>query len=262
MYKSISNSLLTLLGVFLFCSSVFAQDEKENFVGFKGGISIPKLSGGSDNELSRDYKSRLAPNFGGFVEFGVARKTSLQFEVNYAGHGGKRVGIQPVPRPITGLPTLPAGNYYYADFRNIAKLNYLEIPALVKYKFGSKGKPRFYLDGGAFYGYLLNAKSVTSGSSTLYFDRDGRIPVLIPPANTPFPAIPLDASTDIKDEINRNNFGIAGGGGIEIPHKKNYFLIDARVSYGLRAIQKDTVTNGNNKTGNLVISVGYAFGFK
>jgi hypothetical protein len=262
MDHSILKFLLLFLGIVLFCNPLFAQDEKETFVGFKGGISIPKLSGGSDNELSRDYKSRLAPNFGGFVEFGVARKTSLQFEVNYAGHGGKRVGIQPVPRPITGLPNLPAGSYYYANFKNVAKLNYLEIPALVKYKFGSKEKIRFYLNGGAFYGYLLNAKSVTSGSSTLYLDRDGRIPVLIPPANTPFPAIPLDAVTDIKDEINRNNFGVTGGGGIEIRHRKNYFLIDARVSYGLRAIQKDTVRNGNNKTGNLVISVGYAFGFR
>lgn len=261
MNKSILFFLFAFLVIFLFFGSAVAQDDKENFIGFKGGLSIPQLSGGDDNELSRDYKSRLAPNFGGFVEVGVARRTSVQVEVNYAGHGGKRVGIQPVSQPIPGLPTLPAGAYYYANFKNVAKLNYLEIPVLAKYKFGSSNKPRFYVNGGAFFGYLLNAKTVTAGTSTLYLDRDGRVPVLIPPANTPFPAIPFDAKTDIKDEINRANFGITGGGGFEIPHRKNYFLIDARFSYGLRAIQKVTAINGNSKTGSLVISFGYAFNF-
>ncbi len=252
-------SLLTLV---LFSNSLFAQDDKETHIGFKGGISIPKLSGSDNNELSRDYKSRVAPNFGVFFEFDVAKKTSLQFEVNYAGQGGKRNGIQPVSQSIPGLPPLPNGAFYYANFKNEAKLNYLEIPALVKYRFRSKEKTGIYINGGVYYGHLLNATTVTSGSSTLFLDRDGRIPLLLPPANTPFPAIPFDAKTDIKNDVNKNNFGVTGGGGIEIPHGKNYFVIDARVSYGFLAIQKDTLRNGNSKTGNLVISFGYAFGFK
>ncbi|MBS1795613.1 MAG: PorT family protein [Acidobacteria bacterium] len=253
--------LLVLLGIFVFAGASRAQDEKLNYAGFKGGISIPQLSGSDTNELSRDYKSRLAPNFGGFVEFGVARRTSVQLEVNFAGQGGKRNGIQPVTQPIPGLPTLPAGSYYYANYRNTAKLNYLEFPALVKYRFGKPEKTRIFVNGGAFYGHLLNAKTITAGSSTLYLDRNGQVPVLLPPAGTPLPPIPFDAKTDIKNDINSNNFGLTGGGGLEIPHRKNYFLIDVRVSYGLRAIQKDTVTNGNSKTGNLVISVGYGFNF-
>jgi hypothetical protein len=255
-------SLMIFLLMTMISFSLSAQDEKNHYIGFKGGISIPQLKSSDDNILSRDYKSRLAPNFGGFFEIGLKKKFSFQVEVNYAGHGGKRIGLQPIPRTPTGLPALPTGNYYYANFRNVAKLNYLEIPALLKYKFSSKGKPRVYLNGGVLYGRLLNAKSVTSGTSSVYLDIKGTVPLLLPPAGTPLPPISLNADTDIKNDINSNNFSVAGGGGIEIPHRKNYFLIDARISYGLLSIQKDTVTNGNSKTGNIVISVGYAFGLK
>ncbi|MEZ5344663.1 MAG: porin family protein [Pyrinomonadaceae bacterium] len=253
--------LFFLLSSLVLCISVSAQDEKENYVGFKGGISIPKLSGDSDNELSRDYQSRLAPNFGAFVEIGITKKFSVQPEVNFAGQGGKREGIQPITRPLPGLPVLPNGVYYYGDFKNTAVLNYIETPVLMKYKFGKKDKPKFYINGGVFYGRLVTAKTITEGSSTLYLDRNGQNPLLLPPNGNPVPPIPFDADTDIKDEVNKNNFGFTGGGGIEIPSGKNYFLIDGRISRGILNIQKDTVLNGSNKTGNIIISVGYAFNF-
>ena len=86
--------------------------------------------------------------------------------------------------------------------------------------------------------------------------------MLLPPAGTPVPPIDFTATTDIKNDVNKNNFGITGGGGIEIPVGKNYLVFDARVSRGFRNIQRDTLRNGSSKTGNLVISVGYAFGLK
>jgi hypothetical protein len=235
--------------------SAFAQDDPTTYVGFKGGVSIPQLSGGQDNELSRDYKSRLALNFGAFVDIGITNRFSVQPEVNFAGQGGKRIGIQPVTEPIPGLPTLPNGVYYYADFSNEAILNYLEVPVLAKYRFGSKDKTRFY-------GRLLTAKTKTAGSSTLYLDPDGNFPVLLPPNGDPLPPIPFDATTDIKSDVNKNNFGFTGGGGVEFPFGRNYLVIDARVSRGLLSIQRDTASNGDSKTGNFVISVGWAFGIR
>ncbi len=251
----------TCVCVLAFVGIAQAQNERENYFGVKGGVSIPQLSGGDENEFSRDYKSRTAPNFGAFIELGVNSKFSVQTELNFAGQGGKREGIQPLTVSPPGLPPLPNGAYYYGNFKNTAVLNYLEIPVLAKYKFGTKGKPRVYVNGGVFYGRLLTAKSKTAGSSTLYFDRAGQVPILLPPLGTPLPPISFDADTDIKNDVNKNNFGVAGGGGIEFPVGKNYFLIDARIYRGLLNIQKDTVRNGNSKTGNLVISVGYAFNF-
>jgi hypothetical protein len=52
------------------------------------------------------------------------------------------------------------------------------------------------------------------------------------------PAISFDAETNIKSQVNKNNFGLTGGGGIEFGHGKNYFFVDGRVSYGLRSYSK------------------------
>ncbi|NNE98588.1 MAG: PorT family protein [Pyrinomonadaceae bacterium] len=258
--KRFAMVLITLL---LFSVAAFGQEEKKNFVGVKGGISIPQLSGGDDNILSRDFKSRVAPNFGAFVEIGVTEKFSVQPEVNFAGQGGKRTGVQPITQAPPGLPPLPPGAFFFGDFENTAELNYLEVPVLAKYKFSAEeDKPRVYVNGGMFYGRLLTAKTKTSGSSTIFLDEGGQMPLLLPPAGTPLPPIDFTANTDIKNDVNKNNFGITGGGGIEFPFGKNYLVIDARVSRGLRSIQRDTLANGNSKTGNLVISVGYAFGLE
>lgn len=259
--KSLNIILLTSLFI-IFCGMLSAQDEKKNYIGLKGGVSIPQLSGGDDNILSRDFKSRVAPNFGAFAEIAVTRKFSIQPEVNFAGQGGKRIGVQPISQSPPGLPPLPAGSFFFGDFENTAELNYLEVPVLAKYKFSSKeDKPRVYVNGGMFYGRLLSAKTKTKGSSTVFLDEAGT-PLLLPPNGTPVPAIDFTANTDIKDDVNKNNFGITGGGGIEIPVGKNYVVFDARVSRGFRNIQRDTLRNGSSKTGNLVISVGYAFNLK
>ncbi|MDH3493089.1 MAG: PorT family protein [Acidobacteriota bacterium] len=248
-----------IIAAFLF-ATVLGQQKPKTFVGFKGGVSIPQLSGGQDNELSRDFKSRVAPNFGVFADVGVNKSFSVQAELNYAGQGGKRTGIQPVTQPIPGLPPLPPGAFYYGDFKNTAELTYIEVPVLAKYKFGDSAKPRFYVNAGPYYGRLISAKTKTAGSSTLFLDRDGRIPILLPPNGAPLPPIPFDATTDIKNDVNSNNFGITGGGGYEIPFGKNYLQFDVRVSRGFLSIQRDTAANGNSKTGNIVVSVGYAFG--
>ncbi|HUF03945.1 MAG TPA: porin family protein [Aridibacter sp.] len=259
---NITSKVVSMVFVFLLTAiPALGQDVAGTYVGFKGGVSIPQLSGGEDNELSRDYRSRVAPNFGVFFDLGITDRFSVQPEVNFAGQGGKREGIQPVTQDLPGLPTLPPGNFYYADFDNTAELNYLEIPVLAKYRFRDRDKPRFYVNGGVFYGRLLSAKQKTEGSSTLYLDPDGTIPVLLPPNGDPLPPLPFDATTDVADDLNKNNFGFTGGGGVEMPFGRNYLLFDARVSRGVLDLQKDPA-NGNSKTGNVIIAIGWAFGVK
>ncbi|MBK6749790.1 MAG: PorT family protein [Pyrinomonadaceae bacterium] len=258
-----SRQLILVLTIILLNSAVlFAQNgEREIFVGLKAGFSLPNLVGGSDQEITRDYKSRFAANFGGFVDVQLHKNTSLQFEIDYAPQGGKRNGIQPVTQPIPGLPVLPAGNYYFANFNNTAKLDYIEFPVLLKYRVAKQKKVGFYLNGGPYFGYLMKATQVTSGTSSLFLDNRGTVPVLIGP-NTPFPSIPFNAETDVTDSLNRFNFGVTGGGGITFKQKKNYFFVDGRVAYGLTTLQKDTINDGKSRTGNLVISFGYAFSVK
>lgn len=257
-------SLRSLAILLLFVTStIMAQsDDRQVNIGFKGGASVPNLVGGSEQEITRDYKSRLAYQFGGYVEAEVSKRFSIQTEINYAPQGGKRDGVQPITEPIPGLPALPAGSYFYANFKNTAKLHYIEIPVLFKYTWKRDGGPELYVNGGPNTGILLKATQETRGSSTIYVDREGRQPLLLPPAGTPFPTIPFDADTDVTDSLNRFNFGVTGGGGIRFPVGKNYWFVDARAAYGLTTLQKNTVTDGKSRTGNLVLSFGYAFKVK
>lgn len=258
----------TLSGAVLFgiilavCTATFGQsDENEIHIGVKGGVSVPNLVGGGSQEITKDYKSRIATNFGGFVDFGISHNVSFQAEVDYAGQGGVRNGIQPITSPLPGLPPPPAGSYYFANFKNTAKLDYIEVPLLFKYTWQNKSKPGFYLDAGPYFGYLLKATQVTQGSSTIYVDKNGT-PLLIPPFNQPIPPISFNAVTDVTASLNRFNFGITGGGGVKFPVGGNYFFLDARAAYGLTTLQKNPATDGKSQTGNLVISFGYAFKVK
>lgn len=241
------------------CSTLFGQSSDSDIhVGVKAGISIPNLIGGGNEEITKDYKSRVASTFGGFVDFGVNKHLSIQAEVDYAMQGGRRNGIQPITMPIPGLPALPPGTYFFADFKNTAKLNYLEVPVLFKYNWKRSAKPSFYVDAGPYFGYLLKATTVTRGTSSIYLDKN-KTPLLLPPLGQPLPPVSFNADTVVTSSLHRFNFGFTGGGGIKFPMGDNYFLLDARASYGLTTLQKNTATDGTSRTGNLVISIGYAF---
>src|SRR6202012_5178985 len=112
-----------LLAVLLISSAASAQPI---WLGVHGGLSIPDLSGGGGNALSSNYTSRLAGNFGFQSDFGITKKFSIAVELNYAGQGGKRDGVQ----PITNLPAqyqslVPSCDYLYANFKNTAAFDYL-----------------------------------------------------------------------------------------------------------------------------------------
>jgi hypothetical protein len=244
------------------CSVVFGQEtDHEIHIGVKAGVSIPNLVGGSTQEITRDYKSRVASTYGGFVDLGINKHASIQLEIDYAMQGGRRNGVQPITAPIPGLPPLPPGTYFFADFKNTAKLNYVEFPVMLKYSWRKREKPGIYVNGGPYFGYLVKATQVTRGSSTIYLDKN-KTPLLLPPLGQPLPPMPFDADTNVTSSLHRYNIGITGGGGLTFPAGKGSVFLDARVAYGLTTLQKNTLTDGSSRTGNLVISLGYAFRVK
>jgi len=248
-----------LLPVCFSLNTAAQNDDAKSYFGVRGAVSLPNIVGGGDQEITRDYTSRTAANFGVYFEIGLNKNLSIQPEVDFASQGGKRSGIQPITSPLPGLPP-PPGQYYFGDFDNTAILNYIETPVMLRYTFSPESKRSFYLLGGPYAGFLLNAKTKTRGSSTIFLDRSGT-PLLLPPANQPLPPISFDADTDVTDSIKRFNFGITGGGGVKFRHaSKNYFFVEARGAYGLTTIQRDPATAGESHTGNLLISFGYAFG--
>jgi hypothetical protein len=250
MRKLIGSSFM-LLAVLFLSGSVSAQPI---WLGVHGGLSIPDLSGGGGNALSSNYTSRLAGNFGLQSDFGITKKFSIAVELNYAGQGGKRDGMQ----PITNLPAeyqslIPPGDYLYANFKNTAALDYLELPILARLTWGKTWK--FYVNAGPYLGYLLHAEEKTKGTSLIYEDPGGQEPLTV--QGYPVPAQNFTANTNITSDIHKFNVGVSGGVGLAYPFGKNEIYFDVRGEYGLLNIQKYSA-DGKDNTGNLLLSLGYS----
>ncbi len=252
MKRSISFILFIIIYILMFQTSP-AQVE----IGIQSGLSVPDLSGGN-NEISQGYTSRLAPNFGITFEFAMADNFSIEPQINFDGQGGQRNGIQPITS--TNLPPLPSGGYYYSNFKNMSILNYIEIPVLAKYTFGL-GDISFDINGGPYVGFLLSATEKTSGTSSIYIDKNGT-PLVMPDGNGGYIQVPpesFDASNDVTSSIHKVNAGITGGAGIILPVTLRASVsLNVRGLYGLTNVQ-NYAQDGTSHTGNLIISVGYSY---
>ncbi|MEJ2543995.1 MAG: porin family protein [Calditrichaceae bacterium] len=248
-------SLFCLITFGLIYSNLFSQSLT---LGIKGGISIPNLEGGGTPQ-SEGYSSRLAPTFGAFITRELNPHFAIQGEISYSGQGGKRDGMQIIfEENLSELP-VPQGTALYADFDNETIINYLEIPILACYSIvKSNSGFEVYLNAGPYLGIMLDAKVVTDGTSTIYLDKAGTMPLEI--SGFPLPAQDFDTEVDISDKLNTFNAGITGGLGLNYNYSKHQLKFDVRGIYGFIPIQKDE-ENGSNKTGALYITLGYGYNF-
>jgi hypothetical protein len=243
------------LGLFLLLSLVgpFAKaGENAIFLGGKGGFTIPRLSSSSshETELSRGFSSCFGQYMGFTAEYHFSQRLGMRMEVNYSGQGGNRNGMQAIPLP-PALVYLKVP-YLYADIKNKARLNYIEIPVMGRVTFSLSRKMRLYLLAGPYLGLLANAKNITSGTSHLYMDKNGTIPIT--------PTLPLDQTTDILKDTRRVNTGIQAGAGLERNLGPGKIFAEGGGNYGFITIQKDPA-NGQNHTGAGVLAFGYMFRF-
>jgi len=224
------------------------------FLGVKGGLSIPELQGGGTPQ-SEGYSSRLAPNFGAYINYELNSYISFQAEVLFSGQGGVRNGMQPIDN-VSNLP-VPPNTSLYANFDNETILNYLEIPVLIKYNYSRSTSGIYaYIDAGPYLGILLNAKTETSGNSNIYLDPSGS--TLLTVNGYPVPSQDFNAETDNSSKINKVNVGITGGIGIGMSIDHSLLDLDLRAVYGFIPIQADE-ENGSNHTGALYLTIGYGF---
>jgi len=221
-------------------------------LGVKAGLSIPNLKSSGDNPVSKGWSSRIGPYAGIVAEYELSERFFLQTELNYSSQGGKKKGTQafPVGDYAVYFPP-PAPTYLYAVYNNEAKLNYLELPLLLKVNFPIGEQFAFFIDAGPYAGYLLSAKNVTSGSSNVYIDENLTQPL------TPA-AVSFDQTTDVKDDIKSFNFGLQAGVGFNVNFLNSIFFLNAGGNYGLTHIQKDEV-NGKNNTGAATITIGFLY---
>lgn len=233
----------------LACGSGPAFAQAPIYVGLQGGLSIPNLHASGGNEVSEGYSSRMGPYFGVFGRYRFSRLFSLEPEVNYSAQGGKKDGRQAIAASDVN-PLAPAGTYYYANFKSVARLNYLQVPVLTKFSFRLSDRLELSVDAGPYVGYLLGAKNETSGKSNVYADRE---------ETQPFPVgeQSFDGSQDITDQLHRFTWGAQGGIGLEATLGQGYLFVHGGGNYGFTNIQKGTA-HGKNNTGAATAVVGYA----
>jgi outer membrane protein with beta-barrel domain len=225
-------------------------------LGVKGGISIPNLSSGNGNPINSGYTSGLGPDFALFGEYKVSDLFSLELSAEFSYQGGKKNGKQTLPVPAWLAATYPAGqapDYLYANFNASAEFHYLLVPLLAKLGgyLGAESPWRLYFDAGPFAGFLLSAKSVTTGSSYVYTDPGETMPIVNAPIN-------WDTTADIKDQLNPVNFGVAANIGLAYETGPHRFFFEVGGNYGFIVVQKDKA-NGENHAGAAVLRLGYAF---
>ena len=181
-------------------------------IGIKGGLSMPKLSSGSSTDpINSGYGSRLGTDDAIFAEFHFSKHFSIQPQLEYSSQGGKKDGNQTFtvpPEMVQLFPQDEVPKYLYANYKSVARINYLMLPVLAKYRFDMGQHWGGYVDGGPFVSLLLSAKNKTSGSSIVYSD-----PQQTQAVSTDVHS--FDNTENIRNDLHKANAGISGQVGID-----------------------------------------------
>lgn len=257
MKKLIAASLLLLSVIVQIVAQSSTDQSVSRFtLGTFGGLNIPKLTGGGGNPLSENWSSRAGESFGLTFTWNMNLHFAWSIDALYSSEGGQRNGLQAIDGSSFN-PMIPAGTFFYADFKNESVLNYLEVPVMAKYFFPLSKSTKIYLDLGPYAGYLLSARQKTSGSSIVYADATGTQAVSVDPETEQVFSSSFEANTKITDQIHAITFGFTGGIGCSQNIWFGEIILNVRGAYGLTNIQKN-IQDGKNHSGNLLISLGYS----
>jgi len=226
----------------LMLCSVFAFSQEIKF-GAKVGLNLSNLKGDYPTAIN-EHNSKIGFHIGGFAQYEINDKFTLQPELLFSTQGN-----------TYGYKTYYGGGTYYDGADYNLKLNYLNLPIILKYKIIEKLSVEF----GPQIGYLMSAKTkidVTEDS------RD-------PSQNY---SVELDMLNDgvynfggttvqSKASVNRLDFSLNLGASYDITEK---IFIEGRYNLGLSTVDKNstngTATNSwNMKNSVFQLSAGYKF---
>lgn len=188
-----------------FCVLFTAYSVAQIGLGIKGGVNFANV-GGTDAPPGAKTLTGFAA--GGYVEISLPLLFTIQPEILYSQKG--------TTYDQTVLGT---------NFKVTAKLNYLEIPVLVKYSFPVPVvKPSLYV--GPAMGILLSAKgTVEAGGQS--------------------------QEEDIKDQTTSTDWGLVVGASAHIA----IITVDVRYTLGLTTIDKAGTTKGYNRVVGIMVGI-------
>jgi hypothetical protein len=188
-------------------------------LGLRAGVNIANVSLDPGLDGGNTKSARMGFLFGGIFEYAINNMIALQAQPAYCQRGYKLESTEFIPT-LTGT----------------IKLDYIEVPVLVKLTFGStEFKP--YVFAGPNIAMLLSAKSkVEMGGQS--------------------------QENDFKDNVKSTDLGLDVGAGVSYWLKADMGLyLDARYSLGLTNLSKDS-SEGTAKSGDIKICAGLLFRLK
>ena len=195
-----------LLLVSLMMSAASAAAAQGTSFGVKGGVAFSTLSFDPSSEISYDLRSGLV--VGGFVAFPLGSRLTIQPEGLFVQKGAK------------------------ADDLGVSatiKLDYVELPVLVKYRIAGGPARSFHLLGGPSVAFKVSASSsATFGGTTIETDND--------------------------DDIERLDYGVVAGAGMDAGR----FTIDGRFTFGVANVNKEQ-DEPESRTRSVAILAGVRF---
>jgi hypothetical protein len=207
-----------VLGMILAAASIDANAQGKIALGLKAGINLANVS--LDPAPDATKSARMGFLFGGIFEYTLNNMIALQAQPAYCQRGG-----------------VLEGTVFGESVKSTTKLDYLEIPLLVKLTFGSaEMKP--YVFAGPNIAILLSAKTKAEvGANTQEEDID-------------------------KANLNSTDMGLDIGAGIGYWLKADMgIFLDARYSLGLTDIDKQS-SDYTVKSGDIKICAGLLFRMK
>lgn len=211
--KLTTQFLIILLIVSLWAGMLTA----ETSLGVIGGLT--RFQMGGDNPDKTAYRTNTGGMVGGILEFGIARQVTLSLQPSYIQKGTK-------------IAFEVEGQEERVDSVDV-ELEYFSIPVLVKVL--TRGE-RFYVLSGLEFGYLLDARYITSTQDS-----------------------------NVKDDLEKFDLAIHFGAGYIIPVGRSRFFVEARyVQSVMNVITEESEDNAafgfRLKNSGWIFCAGFLFG--
>jgi hypothetical protein len=217
---------------------VLTQDLHPKRFGIKSGANFANVYNVED---SLDYKTRTGFIIGGFYRFDLNNHLAIQPEAYYSMKGTK-VGSVETYEYLGGTVT-EAYDY------NL-KLNYLEIPVLLKYKIPTRGKLKPNLFLGPCMAFKLSARLTGSYKYEENYAYPGESGYVSYTGN-------IDEELD---EVKTTDFGLIIGAGVDIEMGSSSLVIEARYNWGLTGLSKFAdASDPGAKNAAFTLMMGIAF---
>jgi len=214
------NYVIKTLGLCLVLVLSINLNAQTTSFGARIGINSATINFSDDESVFEiEPDSRIGLNIAAILNVGITEEFSIQPELNFLQKGYK------VETDFLG-----------DEIENKITLNYLEVPILAKYAFGSETIQGFVL-GGPAVGYAISGKFKTeengeSNEEDVDFEEDG---------------------------IKRLDFGFDLGGGPGIVTESATIFVDIRYLFGIANIGDEDFNDGSIRNRGLNIAVGALF---